>query len=84
MTSINVTLQKNTVEVTELSKTTTVESKKTSVVQAVTAGPQGAVGLDLDETAKVDGSLVYYDASAQSFKADGVWTTETIVDGANF
>ncbi len=89
MTSVNVTLQKNSVEVTESSKTTTVESKKTSVVQAVTAGPQGAKGdagsgFALDSSAKVDKSVIYYDSAAESFKADATWTTKTLVFGGDF
>lgn len=89
MTSVNVTLQKNSVEVTESSKTTTVESKKTSVVQAVTAGPQGAKGdagsgFALDSSAKVDKSVIYYDSAAETFKADATWTTKTLVFGGDF
>lgn len=89
MTSVNVTLQKNSVEVTEASKTTTVESKKTSVVQAVTAGPQGAKGdagsgFALDSSAKVDKSVIYYDSAAETFKADATWTTKTLVFGGDF
>jgi hypothetical protein len=47
-------------------------------------GPQGASGLVIDESAKIDKSIVYYDAGSGTFKADSVWTTTTIVDGANF
>jgi len=87
MTSVNVTLQKNKVEVTNQAKSTTVEVLKTSVVQAVTAGPQGPVGpsgLEVDSTAKVDKSVVYYDATAGQFKADTTWTTTTLTDGGSF
>lgn len=38
----------------------------------------------VDDTARVDKSVVYYDASTSTFKADSTWTAETIVDGANF
>lgn len=48
------------------------------------AGPPGASGLFVDDTAKVDRSIVYYDAASATFKADNTWTTTTIVDGANF
>jgi hypothetical protein len=41
-------------------------------------------GLAVDQSAKVNRSVVYYDAVAAKFKADGTWTTDTIVDGANF
>jgi len=47
-------------------------------------GPPGSPGLIVDESAKVDKSIVYYDAGSAKFKADSVWTTTTIVDGANF
>jgi hypothetical protein len=47
-------------------------------------GPGGASGLIVDESAKVDKSIVYYDAGSGTFKADSTWTTTTIVDGANF
>jgi hypothetical protein len=45
---------------------------------------QVSAGLIVDQGAKVDKSVVYYDASTSSFKADATWTTDTIVDGANF
>ena len=89
MTSVNVTLQKNKVEVTNQAKSTTVEVPKTSTVQAVTAGPQGpkgdaGSGFSLTDTAKVDKSVIYYDSSAGSYKADSTWTTSTLTDGGNF
>ena len=82
MTSVNVTTTKNTVTVT---------GGDSKVVTVTTVGPQGAVGAQgpagdftLDETGKVDGSLIYYDATAASFKADAVNTTSTLTDGGNF
>ena len=89
MTSVNVTLQKNKVSVTNQAKSTTVEVPKTSTVQAVTAGPQGPKGdagsdFSLTDTAKVDKSVIYYDSSAGSYKADSTWTTSTLTDGGNF
>ena len=89
MTSVNVTLQKSNVEVTSKTKTTTVEVPKTSVVQAVTAGPQGSQGpagsnFSLTDLAKVDKSIVYYDSDAGVYKADTTWTTNTLTDGGNF
>jgi len=80
MTSVNVTLQKNKVEVTGQSKTTTVEVPKTSVVKAVTAGPSGLA--QVNGTAKVSGSVVYYDGT--EYKADATWTTSTLTFGGNF
>ena len=89
MTSVNVTLQKNKVEVTNQAKSTTVEVGKTSTVQAVTAGPQGpkgdaGSGFSLTDTDKVDKSIVYYDSSAGVYKADDTWTISTLVFGGDF
>ena len=75
MTSVNVTPIKNTVTVNEGDST---------VVTVATQGPAGPKGLDLDETAKVDGSVVYYDSSSATFKADATTTKLTLVDGGNF
>ena len=47
-------------------------------------GPQGEKGINLDETAKIDGSVVYYDATAAKFKADATITTNLLTDGGNF
>ena len=74
MTSVNISTTKNTVSV----------NGETSVVSVTTTGPQGPKGLDLDETAKVDGSVVYYDQSSAKFKADATTTKLTLVDGGNF
>ena len=38
----------------------------------------------LDQSAKTDGSLIYYNNSASKFKADATTTTLTIVDGGSF
>lgn len=91
MTSVNVTAVTSTVTVTEGDAGTTVVTvPETSVVTAVAVGPQGPIGpqgasgLIVDTTAKVNKSVVYYDAHTSSFKADATWTTTTIVDGANF
>lgn len=75
MTSVNVTNLKNTVTVNEGDST---------VVNVTTQGPQGAKGLDLDDTAKVNGSVIYYDSSSAKFKADATTTKLTLVDGGNF
>ena len=77
MTSVNVTAVTNTVTVTE---------GDTTVVTVTTAGPQGPVGpgLVVDDVAKVDKSIVYYDGSSAQFKADAVWTATTLTDGGNF
>ena len=90
MTSVNVASITNTVVATENGSSTVVTVPQTSVITATTVGPQGPIGptgpsgLVVDDAAKVDKSVVYYDAASASFKADAVWTTATLVDGANF
>lgn len=86
MTSVNVSQATNTVVVTQDGTSTVVSVPQTSVVTAITAGPQGppGSGFDIDSTAKVDKSVVYYDATAGQFKADTIWTTTTLTDGGNF
>lgn len=41
-------------------------------------------GFSVEESAKVDGSMVYYDVSTNRFKADATTTKSTIVDGGSF
>ena len=89
MTTVNVTTTKNTVTVTEDGSSTVVETPKTTTVTATTAGPQGpqgpaGSGFTLDQTAKVDKSVIYYDSTSGEFKADDTWTINTIVLGGNF
>ncbi len=84
MTSINVTKTTNTVEVTDVSTTTTVEVPVTSVVTATTAGPQGANASIINTTNAVNKSIVYYDGSSSSLKANNTWTTDTLTNGGNF
>lgn len=81
MTRINVSSVTNTVVVTG--------DGDNEVVTVTTAGPQGAQGpqgpgILVDTTAKVDKSIVYYDGPTSQFKADAVWTTQTLTDGGNF
>ena len=75
MTSVNVTTNKNTVTVNEGDST---------VVTVATQGPAGPKGIELDETSKVNGSVVYYDSSSAKFKADATTTKLTLVNGGNF
>jgi hypothetical protein len=78
MTSVNVSAVTNTVTVTE---------GDTTVVTVSTAGPQGPIGpagIAVNDVAKVDKSIVYYDGTSAQFKADAVWTTSTLTDGGNF
>ena len=55
-------------------------------VELTTAGPQGpaAAGFTFDGSNKVNDSIVYYDSSSDTFKADSTTTKLTLVDGGNF
>jgi hypothetical protein len=70
----------NSVTVSQISDVTTVE--------VTTQGPQGpafaATGTTLDDSNKVDGSVVFFDSSSGTFKADSTTTKLTLVDGGNF
>tara|TARA_R100000231_G_scaffold599_2_gene1094 strand:+ start:268 stop:504 length:237 start_codon:yes stop_codon:yes gene_type:complete len=78
MTSVNITTTKNTVTV----------NGDTNVVTVTTQGPQGpafaATGTSLDDSNKVNDSIVYFDSSSGTFKADATTTKLTLVDGGNF
>lgn len=87
MTAVSITEQPVSVVITSNGSSTVVQAPSTTVVTAVTAGPQGPAGpsgLVVDTTAKVDKSVVYYDAGAATFKADNIWTVITLTDGGNF
>ena len=86
MTTVNVTNQLNTVTVKDESGTTIVQSPVSTVITASTIGPQGAagVGFEIDTTAKIDKSVVYYNSALGHFVADDIWTTDTLVLGGNF
>ena len=75
MTSVNISTTKNNVTVNEGDST---------IVTVTTVGPQGPKGLDLDESAKVNGSVIYYDSTSATFKADATTTKLTLVDGGNY
>ena len=77
MTSVNITTTKNTV---------TVNEGDTTVVTVATQGPQGpaAAGFVFDGSGKVNDSIVYYDSTSDTFKADSTTTKLTLVDGGNF
>ena len=70
----------NSVTVSQISDVTTVE--------LTTQGPQGpqfaTSGAILDDSAKVNDSVVYFDSSSGTFKADATTTKLTLVDGGNF
>ena len=79
MTTVNVSTTKNTVTVNEADAT---------VVTVATQGPQGPTfsssGTTLNDSSKVDGSVVFFDSSSGTFKADATTTKLTLVDGGNF
>ena len=78
MTTVNITTNKNTVTV----------DGGSSVVTVATQGPQGATfsssNLSMNDSAKVDGSVIYYSSSAGEYKADNLQTILSLVDGGNF
>ena len=80
MTTVNVTTTKNTVTVTEDGSSTVVQTPVTTVVKATFPVPY----FNIDDSAKVDKSIVYYDAASARYKADATWTTDTLVLGGNF
>ena len=85
MNTVNITEHKNTVTVDEVTNTVTItESAQATTVQIVTEGPAGPTGLELDQTNKADGSVIYYDSTSATFKADATTTKLTLVNGGNF
>ena len=70
----------NSVTVSQVSDVTTVE--------VTTAGPQGpsftTSNTSLNDSSKVDGSVVFFDSSSGTFKADSTTTKLTHVNGGNF
>ena len=79
MTTVNITTSKNTV---------TIDEDNSSVITVATQGPQGPAfstsGTGLSDSSKVNKSIIYYDSSASSYKADSTWTTDTLTNGGNF
>ena len=73
-TKISIATTKNTVTV----------NGETKVVSVVTAGAQGAKGVELDESNRVDGSIIRFSSSAQSYIADSTVTPTELTDGGNF
>ena len=78
MTSVNITTERNTVTV----------NGDTNVVTVATQGPQGpqfsTTGTNLNDSNKVNNSVVYFDSTSGTFKADQTRTVENLVDGGNF
>ncbi len=70
----------NQVVVSQVSDVTTVE--------LTTVGPQGpsfsTTSTTLNDSNKVNNSVVYFDSTSGTFKADSTRTVENLVDGGNF
>ena len=79
MTSVNITTTKNTVTVNEGDST---------VVTVATRGPAGPTfsssGVTLDDSGKVNNSVVFFDQTSRTFKANATRTVENLVDGGSF
>tara|TARA_R100000781_G_scaffold75136_1_gene46754 strand:+ start:17 stop:244 length:228 start_codon:yes stop_codon:yes gene_type:complete len=75
MTSVNITTNKNTV---------TIDEDNSSVITVATQGPQGANAALINVDNAINKSIVYYDSTSSSLKADATWTTNTLTDGGNF
>ena len=65
------------------------------IVNTIAVGPQGIQGIpgtvssltsvpDLDAGARIDKSLLYYDAATARFRLDTTITATTITDGGNY
>ena len=78
MSSVNITTERSTVTV----------NGETNVVTVATRGPQGPQFSNtnslLVDNNKVNNSVVYFDQSSGTFKADQTRTVENLVDGGNF
>ena len=70
----------NSVTVSQVSDVTTDE--------LTTVGPQGPsfsnTDTTLNDSNKVNGSVVFFDSASGTFKADSTRTVENLVDGGNF
>ncbi len=77
--TVNVTENKHVINITETHP---------SVISVQTQGIQGAsfssTNRSMDDSGKVDGSVAYFDAVADMWKADSTRTVLNLVDGANF
>ena len=79
MTSVNITTTKNSVTVNEGTAT---------VVTVATQGPSGPsfsqTNTVLNDSAKVNNSVVFFDSASGTFIANATRTVENLVDGGNF
>lgn len=81
--------QVNQIQVEEDDNIIIVETSTIAIATIIAQGPQGpqgtaGSGITVDQSAKVNQSVVYYDAPTATFKADATWTIPTIADGGNF
>ena len=78
MSQIKVNQTKNTITV----------NGETRVVTVKVPGPQGPAfatsGTSLDDSGKINDSVVYFDSSSGTFKADSTTAKLTLVNGGNF
>lgn len=91
MNTVNITTTKVYVSITEEVEpgkvvVTELALGKPEVIAIVTQGPQGIPGLNIPvvDSAKVDKSVVYYDAPTSTYRVDSTWTVNTLTDGGNF
>ena len=79
MTSVNITTNKNTVTGNEGDAT---------IITVATQGPAGpqfsTTGKNLNDSGVVGNSVIYYDSTSATFKADATRTVENLVDGGSF
>ena len=84
MSKIEVTTVKNKIHVNETKININGSSTTNKVVSVITQGSQGAKGIELDESNRVDGSIIRFSSSAQSYIADSTVTPTELTDGGNF
>ena len=75
----------SSVNITETTNKITVSDADATVVTIATQGPQGASSEDsINMDNVVNKSIVYYDGSSSSLKANNTWTTDTLTNGGSF
>ena len=86
MTTVNISTTKNKVEVVDaVQNIVEVDASTNNVVEVGVTGPQGpAFAITLNDTDKVDNSIMYYQQSSDTLRLDATRTIENLVDGGNF
>ena len=89
MTEVNISTVKNTVEVVDnVNNVIEVNVGTNNVAEVSVAGPQGPAfttsGTTLDDSNKINDSIVYFDSTSGTFKADATTTKLSLVNGGNF